>query len=195
MKTIMLAYILLWDCGTKYKTIWTETKLKKIHCNRSFISTWCREQSILGTWCITEPSIVELLTWTFHAWITSTILIDLLDRWRGVPSFVTNVSKYSLARDKNSFLSVQFKASKGALDPLARGLRPFIISNSLSIIYEDILYREQSTLYCNEFQSFIALKFLKVCIRICTKLCIYKEYALSLYDNICMLNLESVRII
>jgi hypothetical protein len=51
---------------------------------------------------------------------------------------VTKVSKYSLAFEKNAFLSVQLKATKGALYPLARGLRPFIVTNSRSIIYKDI---------------------------------------------------------
>ena len=107
--------ILRTRCITEQRSIlgtWCITKQQSIlgtRCiteQRGIFGPRCitKQRSILGTRCVREKSIVELMSWTFHAWITSTISIDLLDWWRGVPSFVTKVSKYSLALDKNAFL-------------------------------------------------------------------------------------------
>ena len=66
------------------------------------------EQSILWTYDVVNFS-----------WKPFSILKNLFVWWRGVPSFITKLSKYPLPLNKSSSLSVQFKALRGALDPLA----------------------------------------------------------------------------
>ena len=80
-----------------------------------------------------EQSIICMHKQSMHIW-KSHYLKYLFERWRGVPSFITKLIKYSRPLDKSSTLLVQFKDPRGALNPLARGLRLFIMSNSLSII-------------------------------------------------------------
>lgn len=106
----------------------TETKLQTANDPN-------KRKSILWTQCVArEQSIILTYDVVNFSWKPFNILKNLFVWRRGVPSFITKLSKYSLPLNKSSTLSVQFKAPRGALDPLARGLRLFRTSNNLSII-------------------------------------------------------------